>query len=272
MMMIKKLVSLTAISVIACGLAFSSLEAQDNANIVAKVNGVEITKAQVEAFYKNSPAAARGMPLESIQDAIVDQLISTALIDQKIEKSEFAKKDDVKMELKLVREQVLRDLWLKEQVEERLTDDYLKQRYEDFVAQMSDQYEIKARHILLDTQEEALEVVDQLENGAEFASLATEKSIGPSGKDGGDLGYFTKGAMVPAFSEKAFALEVGEFSKEPVETQFGWHVILVEDKKAVEAPSFDEMRQRLEAEASRELLVQIVEDLQKEADITRLAP
>ena len=101
--------------------------------------------------------------------------------------------------------------------------------------------------------------------------LATTKSIGPSGKEGGDLGFFTKGAMVPEFSEKAFSLEKGAYTKEPVQTQFGWHVILVEDKRKVKAPEFEEVLPRLKAEQSRAVLQSVFDDLRSKATITRKA-
>lgn len=267
--MIKKI--LTATSVLAITAMLSLPVQASDTDVVASVNGHDIKLEDVKEFYETSPAAARGIPLEGIKGAIIDQIISMKLIDEKIEKSGFAKKDKVQKQLDEIKTQVLRDLWIQEQVEERLTDSYLKEQYETIKEQLSDQYEIKARHILVDSEDAAQEIVKELEDGADFAELAKEKSIGPSGKEGGDLGFFTKGAMVPAFSEKAFSMDVGTYSKDPVETQFGWHVIKVEDKREVEAPAFEDMKQRLEAEASRDLVAKVIAELQEGADIERTA-
>ncbi len=110
---------------------------------------------------------------------------------------------------------------------------------------VSPEKQLKARHILVKTEDEAKEIIKELEGGADFAELAKAKSTGPSGTKGGDLGTFGKGQMVPEFEAAAFALEVGEFSKEPVKTQFGFHVIKVEDKLDQPLPTFEEAREQL---------------------------
>tara|TARA_Y100001934_G_scaffold140217_1_gene169113 strand:+ start:1583 stop:2389 length:807 start_codon:yes stop_codon:yes gene_type:complete len=267
--MIKKILTATSIVAVSAMLTFPTFA--DDAKVLATVNGENIMLEDVKEFYQASPAAQRGIPFDGVKDAIVDQMISMKLIDKKISETNFAKKEEVERQVEEVKKQVLRDLWIQEQVEARLTEDFLKEKYAELQANLADQYEIKASHILLDTKEAADEVVKELDDGADFAELAKEKSIGPSGKEGGDLGFFTKGAMVPAFSEKAFSMDVGTYSKEPVETQFGWHVIKVEDKKSVEAPSYEEMKPRLEAEASRSLVAEVIDELQKDAEIVKKA-
>ena len=135
----------------------------------------------------------------------------------------------------------------------------------DFVSER----EIQARHILLETEDAAKDVIAQLENGGIFNDLARELSTGPSAPTGGDLGYFTKERMIPAFSEAAFALDVGEYTKTPVETEFGWHVILVEDARDTQPPSFEENRPQLLQTEALKVYEQIIEGLRGKADIER---
>lgn len=237
--------------------------------VLATVNGAPITQADVDAFYNTSPAKAQGLPKEIIQAAIVDQLISMKLIDDRISKTDMANNPDIQARIEEARTQVLRDSWLEEQIGGFMTDEVLRAEYNKFVQELGGEFEVKASHILVDTEEQAKEVITELEKGANFSALAREKSIGPSGKDGGSLGYFTKGAMVPAFSEAAFATEVGTFTKQPVQTQFGWHVILVEDKRKIDPPAFDDIKDRIKAEAAKEAISKVVEDLQAGATIER---
>ena len=121
----------------------------------------------------------------------------------------------------------------------------------------------------MDSEDKAFELIKELDGGADFETVAKENSIGPSGANGGDLGYFSKGAMVPEFSKAAFALEKGEYTKAPIQTQFGWHVIKVEDTRDIEVPKFADLEPRIRAEASKEVLSEILADLQKDATITR---
>lgn len=237
--------------------------------VVATVNGQQITQTDVDTFYAASPAKAQGLPKDVIQPAIIDQLISMKLIDEKVAASNIAENADVKKRVEEARTEILRDVWLEQQVNKQLTDDKIKAEYEKFTKELSGEYEVKASHILVDTEEQAKAIIAELDKGADFTKLATEKSIGPSGKDGGSLGYFTKGAMVPAFSDVAFATAVGTYTKQPVQTQFGWHVIKVEDKRKIEPPAYDDVKDRIKVEASREILTKVIDELQAGAKIEK---
>ena len=115
---------------------------------------------------------------------------------------------------------------------------------------------------------EAIDLIAKLEGGADFAALAQEFSTGPSGPKGGDLGYFGRGQMVPDFEAAAFELEIGTFTSRPVQTQFGWHVIKLEDKRTQPAPSLDEMRSQIAQGLSQQALARLIEELRKDAEIT----
>ncbi|NJO38685.1 MAG: hypothetical protein HC871_15110, partial [Rhizobiales bacterium] len=131
--------------------------------------------------------------------------------------------------------------------------------------------EVRARHILLASEDDAKAVIAELEGGADFSELAKEKSTGPSGPQGGDLGYFKKGQMVPEFGDAAFAMDVGSTSAAPVKTQFGFHVIKVEDKRKVE-PSFEETEPQIRQEVARAIVTALVEDLRGRRDHRALQP
>ena len=134
---------------------------------------------------------------------------------------------------------------------------------------MGGQEEVHARHILVETEDEAKAIVEQLKGGADFATLAKEKSKDPGAADGGDLGYFTKEQMVPEFAEVAFKMYPGQLSN-PVKTQFGWHVIKVEDKRAKQAPEFEKVKDQIEAFLARKAQTEFVAKLRQTAKIERL--
>jgi peptidyl-prolyl cis-trans isomerase C len=148
-----------------------------------------------------------------------------------------------------------------------MTDDSLRTRYEEYLAANPPVSEQRARHILVANEDEAREVIVKLDGGADFAELAKEISTGPSGERGGDLGYFTAEQMVPEFSTAASALEPGQYSKDPVQTQFGWHVIMLEDRRDVAPASFEEMEPQLRQDFTRENVEIVLKELRDKATV-----
>ncbi len=155
-------------------------------------------------------------------------------------------------------EQLLQNALLKQAMSQKLGEKQLRQAYRKMLKDTPSDDEVRARHILVKTEKEALAVVKRAQKGEDFAKLAQELSTGPSGKSGGDLGYFTAERMVPAFSAAAFATRPGEITVTPVKTQFGWHVIKVEDRRKISSPSFKEARPQLQ----QKLAPKIREDFQ----------
>jgi peptidyl-prolyl cis-trans isomerase C len=149
------------------------------------------------------------------------------------------------------------------------TDDAEKKVYEDAAKQISSEQEVRARHILVETEDEAKQVEEELKKGADFAELAKKKSKDPGASDGGDLGFFTKDQMVPEFSAVAFALEPGKIS-DPVKSQFGWHVIKVEEKRNRKPPEFDQVKAQIETYVTRKAQSEYVTKLREGAKIERL--
>jgi peptidyl-prolyl cis-trans isomerase C len=150
-----------------------------------------------------------------------------------------------------------------------VTDEAMHKVYDDAVKQMPPEQEVHARHILVATEDEAKDIEAQLKKGADFATLAKEKSKDPGAADGGDLGYFTKDQMVPEFAEAAFKLDKGQIS-DPVKTQFGWHIIEVEDKRIKPTPTFDEVKSQLETYVEHRAQADLVQKLRSAANIERL--
>src|SRR5208282_3431475 len=150
-----------------------------------------------------------------------------------------------------------------------LSDEAEHKVYDEAVKQATNEQEVHARHILVATEDEAKAILAQLKNGADFATLAKEKSKDPGAAEGGDLGYFTKDQMVPDFAEVAFKLDKGQVS-DPVKTQFGWHVIKVEDKRIKPTPTFDQVKGQIENYVAHRAQAQLVDNLRKSATIERL--
>ena len=177
------------------------------------------------------------------------------------------KKDDVAAAMKIAADRVLAESWLGETVAGEVDDAAIENAYQKFVADSASREQVTASHILVETEDDAKAVIAALENGDDFADLAKTKSTGPSGPNGGSLGTFGRGQMVPAFENAAFALGDGSFSKTPVQTQFGWHVIKVDKKAIAPAPTLEAMRDQLVQNLSTQALGRVLEELRAKQDI-----
>jgi len=160
----------------------------------------------------------------------------------------------------------------KASVVDPVTEAEVKARYDKEIAASPPEEEVSARHILLKTEEEAKAVIVELDAGKDFAELAKEKSTGPSAAQGGELGYFTKGRMVPEFEAVAFTLKAGEYAKEPVKTQFGWHVIKLEDRRETAPPEFDAISDQVRQLVMRERYGDLIKAARAEVEIDVLDP
>jgi peptidyl-prolyl cis-trans isomerase C len=255
-------------AVVALSAHFAPALAQSEADdpVVATVDGTAIHRSEVEAAAQQLPEQYHQMPLEAIFPQLLEQVINMQLISGAAEAQDLEDDAEVQAALELARTEVLRNAYLTREVDEATTEEKLRARYEEKKAEPGfAKEEVHARHILVETQEEAEAAIEQLDEGADFATLAQELSTGPSGPNGGDLGYFTRDQMVPEFAEAAFALEPDQVSA-PVQTQFGWHVIKVLDKRETE-PTFEESQDEIRQEIARETVSALVEDLRADATI-----
>ncbi len=238
-------------------------------DVVATVNGAPLYRWEVAMMHQALPPRFRNLPLERLFDQLVDRMIDRRLVTQAARRVGLHEKPEVKARIVFQSDEVLWQEYLKIAVEGEISETSLHQAYDAMVAKQAPKLEVHARHILVKEQEEARDIIKKLNGGAGFAEMARRHSTGPSGPKGGDLGYFGKSQMVPPFAEAAFAMEPGNYSQTPVQTRFGWHIILVEDRRQKPAPSFAESAPELKAELSRGLVAERVAELRKGAQVTR---
>ncbi|PCH60898.1 MAG: peptidylprolyl isomerase [Gammaproteobacteria bacterium] len=194
-------------------------------------------------------------------------MVNTRIIQSAAEAESYDTQAEYTDRVVEIKRQLLQEYYIQKKIDEVVTDEALMAEYATITADFKAEDEVKARHILLAEEEQAKDVISKLDAGGDFVELAKELSTGPSGPTGGDLGYFVKGRMVPEFSEVAFTLEKGTYSKTAVKTQFGWHVILVEDRRATKAPAFEGMRKQLKDNLSSQTVTSLLETLKASATV-----
>ncbi len=237
--------------------------------VVATVNGVEIRLLQVKEAYARLPEQYRRAPFEVIFPGLVDSLIDSRLAAEDARRQNLQDTPKFKAQMARIEEQVLQRMALSKVIADKAGDAEVKARYEAKVKKLAGVEQLKVRHILMKTEDDAKAIVAELKNGDDFAELAKKKSTGPSASVGGDLGFFGKGQMVPAFEKAAYALNTGAFSETPVKTQFGWHVIKVEERKKADIPSFGEMEPAIREELFQDAGSAYIKKLRKGARIAR---
>ena len=232
--------------------------APDPDKVVATVGDAKIQQWELDMAEDSLDPQLAKMPEAQRRVAALSTAIDVKMLARKAEEAGLDKSEEFKREMQFTRERTLHNLYFKSKVVDAISEADIKARYEKEVAAQPPQEEVKARHILLKTKQEAEDVIKQLDKGADFAKLAKEKSTGPSAAKGGELGYFTKGQMVPAFEEAAFALKPGQYTEEPVKTQFGWHVIQVEDKRKAPPPPLDQVSDQVKQVLMRERYLKVL--------------
>ncbi len=231
--------------------------------VVATVNGIEITERELALAEVDLLQQFAETPQEQRQAAILNALIDIKALSYQAEKVGLADDPNVKARLAFSRARELHNNLFKEKVLDVITDDEIRARYEIEAKNIPTEREIRARHILVEKEEDAIALVAELDGGADFVELAKSKSTGPSGPKGGDLGYFGKGQMVPEFEAAAFALETGAYTKKPVKSQFGWHVIIKEDDRNRPAPTFDQVKEQVRQVIARERYFALTQEARK---------
>jgi peptidyl-prolyl cis-trans isomerase C len=254
--------------------------AQDKDPLVAKVNGIEIHQSDL-AVAEDEAGQLPPMSPEAKQDYLVQFVADMILVSKAAEDKKFGDGPDFKRKLEFARKKLLMEGLLQSVGKEALTDEAMQKVYDEAVKQLGEEQEVHARHILFRSQpgddragkeaeDKIKAVIVRLKKGEDFAKVAGEVTEDPSGKaNGGDLGYFTKEQMVPEFSEAAFKLDKGQIS-EPVKTQFGWHVIKVEDKRVKPAPKFEDVKPQIENYVTRKAQAELVTKLRADAKTERM--
>lgn len=243
--------------------------AQDNP-VVAKVNGKEIRQSDLNAAEEDMGQNMPPMPAEAKRDYLITFVTDMTLVAQAAEARKLADTPEFKLKLDMARTKLLMDAILTAEAKAAVTDDAMKKVYAEAAKQMGEEQEVRARHILVETEDQAKAILADLKKGGDFAAIAKEKSKDPgSGAQGGDLGYFAKDQMVPEFAEVAFKLDKGKTS-DPVKSQFGWHIILVEDKRTKPVPEFDKVKDQIEAYVQRKAQADLVSKLRADAKIEKV--
>ena len=248
----------------------SSSEAPASASdpVIARVNGVDIKQSDLALAEEDVGADMQAASPEAKREHLISYLADIIMVTQAADKKNIADNPDFKRRLAFLRSKLLMGYELQQEAKTALTDEALKQTYDEAVKSMSGQEEVRARHILVEGEDEAKAILEQLKGGADFAKLAKEKSKDPGAAEGGDLGYFTKDQMVPEFADVAFKMYPGQLSN-PVKTQFGWHVIKVEDKRIKQPPEFEKVKDQIEAYLARKAQSDFIAKLRQSAKVER---
>jgi peptidyl-prolyl cis-trans isomerase C len=242
--------------------------AQDDP-VVARVNGTDVRQSDLAMAEEDLGGNVPQMTPEAKRDYLITFVGDMILVAKAAEAKKIGETNEFKQKLAYTRTKLLMEQLLQTEAKSAVTDAALHKVYDEAIGQMKKEPEVRARHILVETEDEAKAVVAELKKGADFAELAKTKSKDPGSADGGDLGYFTKDQMVPEFSEVAFKLDKGALS-DPVKSQFGWHVIKVEDKRDRQPPEFDKVKDQLENFLVRKSQSELITKLRAEGKIEKV--
>ncbi|MEH6457898.1 MAG: peptidylprolyl isomerase [Cocleimonas sp.] len=271
--------SLLAASIISLCLSAASITTVNAAShekkvedvVIAVVNGDKVMKSTLDGYVEILIKQKRG---KADQQAALDDLIATEIALQEARKTDILERPEAKKAISDYTRNVLLQTWTKEKIESFDIDDAaIKEAYDDRVANLSADKEFNARHILVKTEDEAKAVIKEvMADGADFAEIAKEKSTGPSGSNGGSLGWFKAQTMVPAFANAVKTMNKGDVSKEAVKTQFGYHVIKLDDSRDAKLPTIESLKPQLERVISQKMMLAFMDDLKKNSDIEITLP
>jgi peptidyl-prolyl cis-trans isomerase C len=238
--------------------------------VIARVEGQEIRLGDVQEEARRLPDELRAMPPQMLYPLLLDQMITNKAITAAARAQGLERDPEVIARLRRAEEEALQQTLITRLVAPALTEEALRARYQREIAGRPAEEEVRARHILVPTEAEARSALAEARRpGADFAEIARRRSSGPGSREGGDLGFFKRGDMIPEFAEAAFALQPGQISQNPVRTQFGWHVIKVEERRAMAAQSFEEARDTLRQQAFEESVSAELQRIRAAARIER---
>jgi peptidyl-prolyl cis-trans isomerase C len=249
------------------GMALPALAEDAKDPVIAKIDGVEVTQSDLNLALDNLDPQLAQLPEEQKKLAALSTVIDAKLIAEKARAEKIEETEDFKNRLEFIIDRELHNAFFKKHVVDTVTDADIKARYDAEVAKLPPVEEVRARHILVKTEDEAKTVIKELGEGKDFAELAKAKSTDPNKSDGGDLGYFKKGMMVPEFETAVFAMNKGDVTKEPVKTQFGFHVIKVEDKRNAPAPDFEQVKEQVKQIVLRDKYMEVLKATKAAAKI-----
>ncbi len=235
--------------------------------VVAIVDGHKFTYSEVMKAKEGLPKQYQSAPEDKIFPALVNQAVDTYLINKAAQASGQANTPEVKQAIQKATENIVSQAYLLSQIKGKITDADVKAKYEEVVKQFPQEKEVHLRHILVDDKNVALSIIKALKNGTDFKKLAQAKSKDETAKEGGDLGWFRKSELPAELAEAAFTLTPGSYSQEPIKTDFGWHVIMLEEVRDAKPPKFDEVKDELKSLMTQEAILALVKDLRSKAKV-----
>ncbi len=245
-------------------LAAAQAKAEGKDGVAAVVNGKNITVAEIKDAYNMNPAIKAKVPFNEFYEKTLDVFVDGELVYQAAVADKVTETPEYQKQLKAAKEELARKVYLEKKVDKMVSDDQLKKVYADYKKSFKAEKEVKAKHILVDSEAKANEVIGKLNKGGNFDKLAKEYSKEPA-----DLGYFPKEAMVPEFANAAFALKKGQYTKAPVKTQFGYHVIKVEDIRDAKPQPYEKIKPQLKGMMAQGAMGKVFEDINKNAKVTK---
>jgi peptidyl-prolyl cis-trans isomerase C len=246
----------------------AAAEMAADGDVVARVDDKAITEKDLAYATNDFAEELARVPEPQRREAVLNALIDLTLVAQAAEKDGLGGNPEFARRMDLLRTQALRSEFWREKVAPQATDDAVRKRYDEEVAKIEQPEEVKASHILVETEDEAKAIIEQLKAGGDFAAIAKEKSKDPgSGPNGGDLGYFGKGSMVQEFEAAAFALEPGKFTETPVKSQFGYHIIKLEDRRKQPLPDFEAVKAQVAQLVMSDTYTGLLQKMKAEAKI-----
>ncbi|MBQ8481160.1 MAG: peptidyl-prolyl cis-trans isomerase [Alphaproteobacteria bacterium] len=262
----KYLLAVTAVIVVLVAGAFTyKVYAEKNNGVAAVVNGEKITVAEMKEAYEQNPQIKAQASFEEFYTQALDIMVNSKLALQAASKANIQATPEYQKQLAELQDEVARQVYLEKQVKEKVTDAKVKEVYDEYLAKFKAEKEVKAKHILVEEEDLAKDIIAQLnDKKASFDDLAKKYS-----KDQADLGYFTADVMLPEFSEAAMAMDAGTYSKEPVKTQYGWHVILVEDVRETKPQPLEAIENQIKMSLSQQAVTEIVKELNDNAKIEK---
>lgn len=240
----------------------------DPTKVLATVNGVKLTEGEVDQASSDLDPQFSRLPDDQRRLAALAALVDIKVLAAAAKAEKLGDSADFKQRIEFLKDRALHNEYFQTAIVDKISDADVRGRYDKEIAAMPAKNEVRARHILVKTEDEAKAIIKKLEGGAKFEDLAKESSTDGSAAQGGDLGYFGEGMMVPEFEKAAFALDVGSYTKEPVKSQFGYHIIKVEDKRQQQPPAFDQVKDQVRSILIREKYIDMVKKLRDGAKIS----
>ena len=238
--------------------------------IVAEINGKKIKLETIIHAINELPQEIQSQPFLNYYEELLERVIDINLLAQAAKNDNLQNEANIKSAIEFITNKVLMQAYLSKLVSLSISEKDIQKAYDNYLADITSREEIKASHILLENKKEAQDIIRRLENGENFIQLAKEFSKGPSGPSGGDLGWFSRGQMVPGFESVAFSLENNQVTNIPVQTQFGWHVIKLNDRRVPEAPDYESLKMQLAQDIERQIVSKKVQELRESSSINRM--